>query len=143
MLLTLCASGPWYHGSDRLFSLLAEGSTITQWRALAEAFSHKPPLLGYGEDGSILHTGLRAGYLYVIDEPVALGQDVYPHPHTTMDPNAEFLTRRPLKVRMIAQLAAPSAEEQAQAQRQLDQLMAQLQGESGQGVPSCGPTPSH
>lgn len=33
----------WYHGSNQVFSELREGSTITQWRALAEAFSHQHP----------------------------------------------------------------------------------------------------
>ena len=36
-------AGIWYHGSNKKFSLLREGSTITPNRALAEAFSHKPP----------------------------------------------------------------------------------------------------
>ena len=44
------------------------------------------------------------GYLYVISGPVAVGEDIYPHPRTSMDPNAEFLTRRPLTVRLIAEL---------------------------------------
>lgn len=38
-------AGVWYHGSDRIFDLLAAGSTVTQWRELAEAFSYKPKYL--------------------------------------------------------------------------------------------------
>lgn len=96
--------GTWYHGSDCVFDVLLQGSTVTPWRALAEAFSHKPTLLGYDDDGAITHNGTACGYLYVIDEPVEMGKDVYPHPRTTMTQNAEFLTARPLKVRLVCAL---------------------------------------
>ncbi len=103
-------AGIWYHGSPLELSELRTGSTVTQWRALAEAFSHKPTCLGYetyGDGGSIIHNGTAPGWLYVVDEPVALDADVYPHPRTTMDENAEFLTRRPLKLRRVAGLPKP------------------------------------
>ena len=96
--------GTWYHGSNRVFSELNANSTITQWRALAEAFSHQPSILGYDDDGSICHNGHEKGYLYIIDEPIAAGVDIYPHPRSTMDENAEFLTKRPLKVKLICEL---------------------------------------
>lgn len=96
--------GVWYHGSNALFYELREGSTITQWRELAEAFSHKPSALSYEDDGSITHNGTEKGYLYTIDEPVKVGVDCCQHPRTAMDANAEFLTRRPLKLRLICEL---------------------------------------
>lgn len=96
--------GAWYHGSNVLFDVLREGSTITQWRALAEAFSHQPSALSYNDDGVIVHNGKEKGYLYVIDEPIRVGADVYQHPRTTMDQGAEFLTRRALKVRLIVEV---------------------------------------
>lgn len=96
--------GAWYHGSDIKLMELKMGSTITQWRELAEAFSHKPTLLEYRDDGSIFHNGKAYGYLYVIDEPVVMNDDVYQHPRTAMDPNAEFLTKRPLMVRLVTEL---------------------------------------
>lgn len=96
--------GTWYHGSNVRLTELKTGSTITQWRELAEAFSHKPTLLEYREDGSILHNGQAHGYLYAIDETVVMNDDVYQHPRSAMDPNAEFLTSRPLRVRLIAEL---------------------------------------
>ena len=34
--------GIWYHGSNKFFKELREKSTITQWKELAEAFSHQP-----------------------------------------------------------------------------------------------------
>lgn len=107
MKIEIQADGIWYHGSDQVFSELRSGSTITQWKALAEAFSHKPTALGYDDDGTISHNGKAKGYLYIIDEPIAVGGDVYQHPGTTMDENAEFLTRRPLKVRLVSELGAP------------------------------------
>ena len=104
MKLTIDPHGTWYHGSDQVFTELRTNSTITQWRELAEAFSHRPSGLGYDDDGVITHNGTRPGHLYIIDEPITLGVDVVPHPRTTMDPNAEFLTTRPLKVKMIGEL---------------------------------------
>lgn len=38
-------TGMWYHGSNSIFFELREGSTITPWQELAEAFSHKPARL--------------------------------------------------------------------------------------------------
>lgn len=102
MKIEITANGIWYHGSDILLSELKTGSTITQWKELAEAFSHRPTRLGYDNNGNIEHNGIRKGYLYIIDEPIQIEKDIYPHPRTTMDKNAEFLTRRPLKVKMIA-----------------------------------------
>lgn len=104
MKIEIKKDGVWYHGSNKLFTELRTNSTITQWRELAEAFSHQPTGLGYDDDGVITHNGTEKGYLYVIDEDVTVGEDVYQHPRTTMDKNAEFLTKRPLKVRLIAEL---------------------------------------
>ncbi len=104
MKIEINPEGTWYHGSDKRFEILREGSTITQWKELAEAFSHQPSALGYDDNGVISHNGTKKGYLYVIEEHVTAGEDVYQHPTTTMDLNAEFLTRRPLKVRCVAEL---------------------------------------
>lgn len=111
MKIDVHPDGLWYHGSNVRFDLLREGSTITQWHALAEAFSHKPTALGYDDDGTIVHNGTEKGYLYIIDEPIRVGEDVYQHPRTTMDPGAEFLTKRPLRVRLMGK--CPETEEEA------------------------------
>lgn len=71
---------------------------------MAEAFSHQPSGLGYDDDGLIRHNGIEKGYLYIVDEQIVVDVDVYQHPTTTMDLNAEFLTKRPLKVRLIEEL---------------------------------------
>lgn len=104
MKISIDPNGIWYHGSDKIFSKLRKGSTITQWRELAEAFSHQPTMLGYDDDGMISHNGIKKGYLYVIDESIEIGKDIYQHPHTTMDENAEFLTKRPLAVKLVKEL---------------------------------------
>ena len=93
-------SGIWYHSSNRKFSLLREGSTITPWKELARAFSHRPSVLEYDGE-NIRHNGKEQGFLFVIDEPVEMGKDIFPHPRSTMDPGLEFITKRPLKVRLI------------------------------------------
>ena len=93
---------PWYHGSNLEFEILKEGSTITQWKELAEAFGTKPTMLGYGEIfGEITHNGVEKEILYIIDEPLVLDVDIYQHPRTTMDQGVEFLTTRPLKLKRI------------------------------------------
>lgn len=104
MRIEIQPDGIWYHGSNQIFSELKTNSTITQWKELAEAFSHQPSGLWYDDNGVIGHNGTEKGYLYIIDEPVIVGVDIYQHPRTTMDVNAEFLTKRPLKVRMICEL---------------------------------------
>lgn len=101
MKIDIDKNGIWYHGSDKFFDVLETGSTVTQWKELAEAFSHKPKYLSYTKKGKIFHTGRAKGYLYAIDEPIEIGRDIYQHPRTSMDKNAEFLTARPLKVRLI------------------------------------------
>lgn len=104
MKIEVKPDGVWYHGSNMLFAELRTGSTITQWRELAEAFSHQPSALCYEDDGAISHNGKEKGYLYIIDEAVDIPNDIYQHPRTSMDENAEFLTKRPLKVKMICEL---------------------------------------
>ena len=104
MNIEIRANGIWYHGSNKVFHELLPNSTITQWRALAEAFSHQPTSLWYDDDGVIHHNGQKKGFLYIIDEPIEIGRDIYQHPRTTMDKNAEFLTTRPLRVKLLCEL---------------------------------------
>lgn len=108
MQLTIDEGKPWYHGSNRLFEVLDAGSTVTQWEALAKAFSHKPPMLSISDDGTIQHNGTEPGYLYQVDEPVSVGTEVCPHPRTTMEENMEFLTKKLLRVKLVEQLASPA-----------------------------------
>ena len=93
-------SETWYHGSPFQLTILLAGSTITRDRDLARVFSHKPPLVSRGDDGTLQHTGTVSGYLYRIDEPLG-PEDVIPHPRTTMLPGLEWLTRRGLRLSLI------------------------------------------
>jgi ABC-type phosphate transport system ATPase subunit len=68
MQFSIKPQGIWYHGSNKVFEILKEGSTITQWKELAEAFSHKPTILAIDDDNSIFHNGKEYGYLYIVDE---------------------------------------------------------------------------
>ena len=104
MKIDIKPNGPWYHGTNLVLEELRTGSTITQWRELAEGFSHQPSRLSYDDDGKIYHNGTEKGYLYIIDEPIEVGVDIYNHPRTVMDENAEFLTKRPLKLKLICEL---------------------------------------
>ena len=103
---------PWYHGSPLQLDELLEGSTITQRMDLARIFSHKPAIVSIDDDGPewrLRHNGVLPGYLYRIAEPVT-PDDVYPHPHTSMPPGAEWLIRRPLRVELIGPTTVRSNE---------------------------------
>ncbi len=104
MQISIKENGIWYHGSNQRFTVLREHSTITQWKELAEAFAHQPSRLSYDDQGIIQHNGTQKGYLYIIDEPLSVGIDIDQHPRTSMDKNAEFLTKRPLKVKLLCEL---------------------------------------
>ena len=80
----------WFHGSPLELSELRTDNTITQWKSLAEAFSHKPVMLEYDHIGStIKHNGTLPGYLYLIDEPITEGVHIHKHPNSTMDDGVE------------------------------------------------------
>ena len=77
MKIEIYPDGSWYHGSNKLFTELRTNSTITQWKELAEAFSHQPSGLGYDDNGVISHNGTEKGYLQIVAEPVTIGVDIY------------------------------------------------------------------
>lgn len=99
--------GPWYHGSPEELAVLRIGSTITQDRALAAAFSHKPSLL-VQDDGRIRHNGQRPGFLFAIAEPVN-SDDIVLVPGSTMGSGQEWLTRRPLRLTLLERLVPSPA----------------------------------
>jgi hypothetical protein len=60
MVYPIDMNKPWYHGSPAEMDNLCEGSTITQWKELAEAFSAKPSTLEYyGAFNAIYHLTKR------------------------------------------------------------------------------------
>ncbi len=112
----------WYHGSPLELSELLAGSTITPDRDLARVFSHKPLLVSLeDQDGRILsirHDGSLPGYLYGIDEEVG-PEDVLPHPNSSMPAGLEWLTQRPLRLRLL-EPTSPRPEETFSEQEKKD-----------------------
>ena len=53
MVIKIEPEGIWYHGSNQVFTELRPNSTVTQWKELAEAFSHQPTRLSYDDNGVI------------------------------------------------------------------------------------------
>jgi len=76
---------------------------------LAEVFSHGPSWVSLHDDGLIKHNGSKQGWLHVIDESIG-PEDVYPHPESVLASGDEWLTRRPLCVRMVGAVEFGTAE---------------------------------
>lgn len=93
-------SSIWYHGSPHRLDILRAGSTITQDRELARIFSHKPPIVTVLDDGSLRHTGTRPGFLHRV-ELESDASALLPHPGSSMEPGAEWLTLRNLPLRLL------------------------------------------
>lgn len=119
--MEITESGIWYHGTNLKLTVLRENSTITQWKKLAEAFSHKPKMLCIDDGNQIVHNGLEYGYLYQIDEPITVGLDLKPHPRSAMAENMEYVTTRPLKLKLVQAVGMPDMESVTQAEKQLKQ----------------------
>lgn len=92
-------SRTWYHGSQKELTRLRSGSSITQSRDVAKAFSHKPSLLSMSNE-SLKHDGATSGYLHIVAEEIA-PEDVHPHPHPVNAARWEWLTRRELRLELI------------------------------------------
>ena len=99
----------WYHGSQQELTVLRVGSSITQNRDIARIFSHRPFILSMEDDGTFRHSGTVDGYLYLIDEAIS-PEDVYPHPHPINASKWEWVTTRPVKVRLLERPAIREAE---------------------------------
>ena len=92
----------WYHGSQQELTTLRVGSSITQNRNVAKAFSHRPALLTQSEGGTVKHDGATPGYLYTVADEIG-PDDVRPHPHPVNATRWEWLTNRELKLELIKQ----------------------------------------
>ena len=97
----------WYHGAQQKLTRLRVGSSITQIRALAKAFSHRPSLVSMSDGGESLsdrgrvkHDGVTPGFLYTVSGDIG-PEDIYPHPHPANADGWEWLTRRELKLEFI------------------------------------------
>jgi hypothetical protein len=118
---------PWYHGSPLRLTYLRAGSTITQDKELARIFSHKPPLVVQTStenvDGRFKHSGTTPGFLYQVAEEIG-PEDVYPHPRTAMKPGQEWLTRRDLRLELIAKTRIRAAE--ILTEKEIEQLRRRI-----------------
>ena len=99
----------WYHGSQQRLTTLRVGSSISQNRNVAKAFSHRPSLLAQSEGGAVKHDGVTPGYLYIVADEIG-PDDVYPHPHPVNITRWEWLTNRELKLELIEQTVVTDEE---------------------------------
>ncbi len=101
--------GPWCHDSDQMLTTLRIGSSITQHRSIAKAFSHQPSLLLQFNRGRIRHNGETPGCLYTVAEEVR-PDDVRPHPHPVNADRWDWLTERELKLELVGKTVVTAAE---------------------------------
>jgi hypothetical protein len=106
----------WYHGSQQKLTTLRVGSSITQNRNVAKAFSHKPSLVSMSDAGESLseqskvkHDGVPPGYLYTVADEIG-PNDVHPHPHPVNADRWEWLTNRELRLKLIEQTVVTDQE---------------------------------
>lgn len=92
-------SGTWYHGSQRELTRLRSGSSITQSRKVAKAFSHRPSFVSMSDE-RLKHDGSTPGYLHIVAEEVT-PDEVHPHPHPVNAARWEWLTRLELRLELI------------------------------------------
>ena len=109
----------WYHDSQQKLTTLRVGSSITQDRNVAKAFSHRPSLLTQSEGGTVKHDGVTPGYHYTVADEID-PDDVYPHPHPVNTTRWEWLTNRELKLKLIEQTIV------ADKERLTDQEIAEI-----------------
>ena len=109
----------WYHGSQQELTTLRVGSSITQNRNVAKAFSHRPSLLTQSEGGTVKHDGVTPGYLYIVADKIG-PEDVRPHPHPVNVTRWEWLTNRELKLELVEQTIVTDEE------RLTDQEIAEM-----------------
>ena len=109
----------WYHGSQQELTTLRIGSSITQDKTVAKAFSHRPSMLSMSEGGTVKHDGVTPGYLYIVADEIG-PDDVYPHPHPVNATRWEWLTNRELKLTLIEQTVVTDQE------RLTDQEIAEI-----------------
>ena len=96
-------SQPWYHGSPVELDVLRKGSSVTQLKEIAKAFSHRPSRMSIEDDecSSVKHNSSLPGRLYVISE--AIGPDDVEYLANTA--GTHWQTQRDLQVRLLAELA--------------------------------------
>jgi hypothetical protein len=89
----------WYHGSNLELTSLRIGTSVTEDRYLASAFSHQPALLGRS-DGSVRHNGTEPGFLYEVAETLS-DADLEKHPHPANEDGWEWLITPEVAVTLL------------------------------------------
>jgi hypothetical protein len=91
----------WYHGSPEELTVLRKGSWVTQFKELAKAFSHRPPLIKFVDDNcNVKHNGRFPGFLYAVAEPVGPEDVIYLRDTA----QTHWQTNRDLRLQLVAKL---------------------------------------
>ena len=98
--MSLKNQSTWFHGSPLILEKLCKGSSVTQIKKLARAFSTRPTILSVSDDGNIRHNGNETGRIYRIIDTVT-ADDIYKHPATTMDEDWEWITTKDFRLEFL------------------------------------------
>ena len=123
----------WFHGSQQRLSRLRPGSSVTRNKNVAKAFSHRPSIVSWSDEGEIKHNGLTPGYLYSISEAIG-PDDVHPHPSPVNADRWEWLTNREFALELIEETAVTPSE------RLTDEEIRRLRLKHDQGGTKCTKT---
>ena len=91
---------PWFCGSSISLTTVPFGIAITQSRALARAYSHKPSLVVADTERQVRHNGRLPGYLYQVVGPVTRAE-ITPVPGSVLPPGWEWWPQRPFRLQLI------------------------------------------
>jgi hypothetical protein len=94
--------GPnWYHGAQQRVTVLRAGSSVTRYLPVAIAFSHRPTVVSYEDNGRIRHDGSAHGFIHCVDEPLG-PDDLCLHPACQRSgTDWEWVTQRDLALRIL------------------------------------------
>ncbi len=120
----------WFHGSQQRFSRLRPGSSVTRNKNVAKAFSHRPSIVSWSDEGEIKHDGSMPGYLYSISEAIG-PDDVRPHPSPVNADRWEWLTNREFALELIEETTVKPDE------RLTDEEIRRLRLKHDQGGTKC------
>ena len=92
----------WYHGAQMALTVIRKGSSISPYRNVAIAFSHRPVIVSLEDDGTVRHNGTAHGYLHRIMEDLT-EEDITLHPACAEGEDWEWLVNRDIRVELIAE----------------------------------------
>ena len=93
--------GSYYFGTNKKIESIKKGMVVTPSRDLAIAYAHKPKNISI-DNKKVYHDGKGlVGYLYKIDEPLVVGEDIFQYYASKFDDGYEMLTKRELKIKLV------------------------------------------